>query len=413
MQAQPGQTLPELSDYGVKPRSFLTSLMLVFISAGLIILSGRLLYTKFTSVISRDAVINGTLININAPEDGIVTELPVKTGQEIVKARTVITLKNERVSKLQVETINSRINEQKAQLDRTQAQLQQQLTLLQTLLEDQQNQSRLETFEAQNSVAQVEAELKGAKSSYLVAKNKYNRSKFLRVEGALAQTQLDDATSELERTKNQVDSLEARLQAIRANEQAAKLGLSLSRSRSNYDPRIRLQEVQLQIADQRKAIQTLQQGIKDAKAELIQAKADTDRKEKVAVKVPTSGVVWRLSAQPGQFVQQGASLGQVLDCQRRWVDVFVDEQAVRSIQPGTPATIELYGLDSQALQGRVTMIRSGMGRLAAGEDVAVPITPNLPRNSQVRVDLDPGTDQGNSNLLCYVGYTGRVTFKVK
>lgn len=413
MQAQPRQALPELADYEVKPRSFFTSLMLVFISAGLIILSVRLLYTKFTSVISRDAVINGTLININAPEDGIVAELPVKTGQEIVKNRAVLTLKNERVSKLQVETINSKINEQQSQLERAQAQLQQQLTLLQTLLEDQQNQSRLETFEAHNSVAQVEAELKGAKSSYLVAQNKYNRSKFLRVEGALAQTQLDDATSELEQTKNQVDSLEARLQAIRANEQAAKLGLSLSRSRSNYDPRIRLQEVQLQIADQRKAIQTLQQGIKDAKAELIQAKADTDRKEKVAVKVPTSGVVWRLSAQPGQFVQQGASLGQVLDCKRRWVDVFVDEQAVRSIHPGTSATIELYGLDSQVLHGRVTMIRSGMGRLAAGEDVAVPITPNLPRNSQVRVDLDPGTDQGNPNLLCYVGYTGRVTFKVK
>lgn len=148
-------------------------------------------------------------------------------------------------------------------------------------------------------------------------------------------------------------------------------------------------------------------------SEQIQAKADTERKEKVVVKVPTSGVVWRLSAQPGQFVQQGASLGQVLDCKRRWVDVFVDEQAVRSIQPGTPASIELYGLDSHVLQGRVTMIRSGMGRLAAGEDVAVPITPNLPRNSQVRVDLDPGTDKGNPNLLCYVGYTGRVTFTVK
>lgn len=76
MQAQPGQTLPELSDYDVKPRSFLTSLMLVLISAGLVILSLRLLYTKFTSVISRDAVINGTLININAPEDGIIRTNP-------------------------------------------------------------------------------------------------------------------------------------------------------------------------------------------------------------------------------------------------------------------------------------------------------------------------------------------------
>jgi len=93
--------------------------------------------------------------------------------------------------------------------------------------------------------------------------------------------------------------------------------------------------------------------------------------------------------------------------------VFVDEQAVRSLQPGTPASIELYGSNAQVLQGKVSLVRSGIGRLAAGEDVAVPIMPNLPRNTQVRVDLDPTTAKNNPNLFCHVGYTGRVTFKVK
>lgn len=195
----------------------------------------------------------------------------------------------------------------------------------------------------------------------------------------MAQTQLDAVAKELEESKNLIGSLEARLQTIRANQKASRLGLTLTRSRSSYDPRIRLQEMQLEIADGRKAIATLQQGIKDAKAELVLAQTDTSRKEKVVVKVPTPGVIWHLSVQPGQFVQQGATLVQVLDCKRRWVDVFVDEKSVRSIQPGTPASIELYGSNSQVLQGQVSIIRSGLGRLAAGEDVAVPITPNMPR----------------------------------
>lgn len=228
----------------------------------------------------------------------------------------------------------------------------------------------------------------------------------------MAQTQLDDAKRELETSKNLVDSLEARLKATRANQKAIGLGLNLARSRSNYDPRIRLQELQLEIADQRQLIATLKQNIKNAQAELIQAKTDMERKEQIVVNVPTSGVIWNLLAQRGQFVQQGTTLGKVLDCSRRWVDVFVDEQAVRSIQPGIPATIELYGSEAQVLHGRVSIIRSGLGRLAAGEDVAVPITPNMPRNSQVRVNLDPSTPKGTPNLLCYVGYTGKVTFKV-
>lgn len=409
MQVNPISTL---SDYKVQPRSLLSNLLILMISAGLIVLSLRLLQTRLTSVISRDAVINGTLIDINSPLEGTITELRVKTGEAVPKDKTVITLNNDRVSKLQVQEITSRINEQQAQLERAQAQLERQLALLQLLLDDQQNQSRLEMLEAKDSVAQAEAELKGAQARYQVAQTSYNRSKFLATEGALAQTQLDDAKRELEESKNLVGSLEARLKVVRANQKAVGFGLNLSRSRSNYDPSIRLQELQLQIADQRKAIATLKQNISNAKAELIQAKADMERKEKIAVEIPTSGVLWNLSAQRGQFVQQGTRLGQVLDCNKRWVDVFVDEKAVRSLHPGMPATIELYGSDSQVLQGRVSIIRSGLGRLAAGEDVAVPITPNMPRNSQVRVDLDPATPKGTPNVLCYVGYTGRVTFQV-
>jgi hypothetical protein len=58
------------------------------------------------------------------------------------------------------------------------------------------------------------------------------------------------------------------------------------------------------------------------------------------------------------------------------------------------------------------MIRSGLGRLAAGEEVAVPTAPNLPRKAQVRIDLEPDT-QNSSGRFCYVGYTGEVTFKVQ
>jgi multidrug resistance efflux pump len=358
-------------------------------------------------------VINGVLTDLKAPSEGIVSELSVKTGDTTSQDKVLFTLKNDRVSKLQVQEINSKINQQHAELERAQKGLARQLILVQTLVADQQNQSRLEVLEAQQSVAQAMSDLQIPKARYQLAQLNYKRTKFLVAEGALSQAELDSAALEMQQSQAEVGSLEHRLDALRTNQQASQLGLTLSRNRSNYDPRIRLEELQLQISERQQTIQILQQSIFDARTELDQAKADVQQRQAVLVKAPNSGVVWRLNSQPGTFVERGESLGQVLDCKRRWVDVFVDERAMRSLQPGTPATIELYGSTSEVLHGRVRLVRSGIGRLTVGEDVAIPITPNLPRNTQVRVDLDPATDQGNPNLFCYVGYTGRVTFKLK
>jgi multidrug resistance efflux pump len=405
--------MQQYQEYKVQARSLPSNLLILVISVGLILWSFRLIQTKLTSVTSVDAVVNGTLIDIKAPSEGTVFTQAVNTGDITVRDRPILTLKNERISKLQVQEINSRINQQQAQLDRSQAQLNRQLALMQRLLADEHKHRTLVSLEAQQSLAQMESDLQGAQARYNLAQLSYKRTKFLATQGALPQANLDTAAIEMEQRQAEVSSLKARLNALRTDRQAAQLGLSLTKTRSNFDPEIRLEELQLQIADQRKTIQMLKQSIQDAKAELIQANADIKRKQTVVVSAPTSGVIWRLSAQRGKFVQQGESLGQALDCGRRWVDVFVDERAVRSLQPGTPATIELYGSKSPILHGSVSMVRSGLGRLAAGEDIAIAIDPNLRRNTQVRVELAPDTDKGSPNLFCYVGYTGRVTFKVK
>ncbi len=208
-------------------------------------------------------------------------------------------------------------------------------------------------------------------------------------------------------------SIEARLAAVRTSKTAAEFDVSLDRSRSSYDPNIRIQELQLEIADQNQQINIIKQSIKNIQAELIQAQADVKRQTTVVVKAPTKGVMWRLAAQNGKYVERGESIGQIIDCSRRWVDVFVDEQAVRSLQPGTPASIELYASDSQVLRGKVSLVRSGVGRLAAGEEVAILTNLNLPRNTQVRVELENASEKTNPSSFCYVGYTGKVTFNVQ
>lgn len=397
----------------VPSRSYIANILVLSAGAGLAAWSVQMLQTRLTSVIAIDAVINGVLTNINAPQDGVISEMGIKTGDSLNKNQKLLALKNENVSKLEVAEINSRITEQQAELAQAEAQLAQLVALLQSISIDDRNQKQLEVVESQRAIDEAVSQLLGAKARYRLAKLQQQRIQTLVSEGAVAQADLDRATVDVEQQQAEIDRQQSRINALQTNLKASQLGLSLERSRSNYDPNIRRQEMQLQIANQQQVIQTLRQGILAAKAELAQARADVLRNQITTVKAPTEGLVWRLVAQPNQFIEKGESIGQMLDCSQRWVDVYVDEKAMQTLQPGSPAKIKLYGVKDEELQGRVSLVRSGTGRLNPGEDVAVPITPNTPRTSQVRVELDPDSDKGSQQKFCYVGYTARVTFQVQ
>jgi multidrug resistance efflux pump len=400
--------------YKLPSRSLLANLLIAFLTTGLVVWSFQLIRDRVMSVTSEDAVINGSLTDIKAPETGVVSQLPVNTGDTSTLGKPLFKLQNVRVSQLQAQSMQTKLSQQKLQLERAEVQLNQQIRLLETASTDKNAQYDLENVEAQQFVERIASDLRGAEARYRLAQLNHQRFQFLRAEGAIAQANLDTATIELEQRRAEADSLRNQLEAMQANRQAVQAGLTLTRTRSSSDPRLRLEELQMQIADQRQVVETLKQSIRDAEAELAQATTDLENQQAAVVSAPAQGVIWRLVVKEGTFVKQGEHLGQMLDCSKRWVDAFVDEQALRSLQPGTPATITLYGADAKVLQGRVSMIRPGSGRLTAGEDIAaIPAAANLPRKAQVRVELDPSSDRGGSGMFCYVGYTGRVNFQVR
>lgn len=398
-------------------RSVFSNVALLLLSAALLIWSIRLIQSQLTTVSSVDAVVNGTLTDIRAPQEGIISKVTIKTGQSLSIEKKLFVLKDLRASQLQTQEISSRLNQQQAELEQAQERLPRKLSLLSVVSRDAVNQQKLAVLENQQSQNQLLSDLEGAKSRCELAKLNYQRSKFLKSQGAISQANLDTAEIELKQRGSEVNSLQAKLAALQINKDAVRGGLSLSRTRSNYDPSIRLEELQLQIAEDRQGIQTFKKKIQGTKAELSQAKKDFQRKQGATIKSPEGGVVWRVTAQPGKFVQQGESLGQIAACKQRWVDAWVDEQKVQLLQVGSPAEIKLNGMGSSGtLSGKVSAIRSGIGRLAAGEDIAIAMPPNLPRQTQVRIALDEeslSSEPIKNGNFCYIGYTARVTFPVQ
>jgi len=401
----------------------MANLLLILLSIGLGAWAFQLMRERFTSIASRDAVINGVLINVNAPIEGIVNQFSLTTGTVVKPDQTLAVLNNPNLvaqaSQLPAQEIKTQIKEFENKLTAAVGQLAETRAMIALWSQEQGNQQRLEVQNSQDSIREVQADLNAMQSQYRLADLSYQRSVTLLEAGAISQAKLDSALQEREQLGNQVKSLQARLATAQNQEQAVKVGLNLERERNDSSPRLRLQTLKLKEITQQQDIAQLEQSIKSARAELAQATADYQsqqtelkRTQQTTIKPPTVGVMWDVTAKQGQFVEKGANLGRILDCRRRWVDVYVDEQALKSIRHGMLATIKLYGDNSQTSQGRVTLIRSGLGRLQAGQDVAVPIAPNLPRTTQVRVDLDPDTAQGSPDALCYVGYTAQVSFRL-
>lgn len=407
-------------------RSLLANLLVLAAGCGILTFAGWFLYRHLTTVGSRDAVINGVIVNVRAPEEGTLEKLEARVGEFIEPTEAPLALiENDYVSQGNAKEVEKWLERRRGELAAAQAKLAQLQELLASAQRDERNQQVLEVAQTQRQVAAAQAELAAAKANladakarYQLAKINYRRFSQLAKQGAVPQAQADAALTELQQSQAQVaarqrevEAAARTVEALKADARAAELGLTLRKTRSNYDPRLRLQELQIQIAEQQAIVKGIQREIAAQKRQVAQAQREVAQRKVVKVTAPIAGYVWRVDARSGMFLGKGDQILQLLDCRRRWVDVFVEEKSLRLIHPGTRATIEPYGKKGKALQGTVSNIRSGLGRLNPGDDQVIPIPENYPRQSQVRVELDADHDWGEGNF-CYVGYTARVTFQI-
>jgi multidrug resistance efflux pump len=405
--------------YRLPSRSLLSNLLLLLLSGGLLLWSLQFLKTRMTSVLSVDAVVNAAITDIKAPDVGTVAEVTRRTGETVTAGQPLFTLKNDRVNQLPIQELQGKVNQQRALLTQAQDRLTTLTALMGTLVQDEDNQSRLEISEAKREIAQITSQLEGAKARLSLAEVNYQRVQTLNTQGAIAQANVDAADIEVKQKQSDMATLEAQIDSLRVNQEAAEQGLSLSKTRSNYDPRIRRQELQLQIQEQQRTIQTIEQAVRDAEDAVAQGQKDLQVKQQTVIKAPTAGMLWQMSVEPGRVVQPGEFMAKVVDCEQRWVDAVVEESAVRSISIGDSANVELYADQAAiSLTGKVTQIRSGLGRLTPGQDITGSVDLNLPRHTQVRVALDASAkDQTKQDLaqknFCYIGYTGKVALQVK
>ncbi len=373
----------------------------------------KFVYSRATTITSVDAVINGQLTDIRALDDGTVGKVQISPGDKVSEGDPLLFISNDRLYELKLQKVQreGQIQQVKAERQRLQDGLDRNLDLLSQVAQDMQKQKNLEKSEQEARKIDLQAELEGAKRDLGLAQLTHQRVTDLYAQGVFAKAAKDASEIELAKKQSKVESLQAQIKGIEVNINAVSNNLSLSRTRSNYDPYVREQELNNQIQDQKQEIEVLKSRYEAINQELTQIQKNIEFREQDSIKgvtAPISGTIWNLTIKQGTRIRAGESLGQIIDCHKRWVDVWVDESDLTTLKNHTSAKIKLQG-ESGSVEGEVTWIRFGSGRPNVGADAMGFLDRNQPGYAQVRVKIP----QLPENAKCDIGSRAEVTFQKK
>ena len=124
--------------------------------------------------------------------------------------------------------------------------------------------------------------------------------------------------------------------------------------------------------------------------------------------MPADGVVWAVSAKPGEQVDANQLVMEIINPEHIWVDAFFAERYANELRPGLPVAIQ--SLDGRGnWTGVLQSVRAGVGRMAVDSSVAVPPPEAVKRQVAVRIEAK-WTGNFDPVEFCRVGRSVQVSY---
>ena len=365
---------------------------------------------QFTRVRAREAIVEVRTLTLKSPIEGLVTSLEVQAGEKIHKGQSLFRITNNRVPKPRVGDLQIALSAAEAKLQMIQLQEERAKRILNTADTDFTRQSRLQISRQQEELNALIRKRQQAVQEASFAGRNYARRHHLYKQGAIAFDEVDRAGTSLAQAKAEVRLGENRIKAQQMIVEAAKNNLTLIATRGGADPENFLRESVNRLAITQEEKQDQSARIRALKRQLSQAQKEYDISRFANVPSPINGVVWTIDHYAGSNIRAQETILSILDCSERWINTYVREGDIKNLNIGQNAEISLYGSNLK-LKGKVSLIRSGIGRSSTGSDITPLLPINMYREAQVRVAIEKGPDPSpNPGNLCYSGYTGKVTF---
>jgi multidrug resistance efflux pump len=399
----------------VTPRqSFFRILRLAF-GLSILIIVGVILWRNKYSIISDQGYINAPIIVVRAPIKGNLISRNLKPGTSLVEGTTIGSIENSGDPALEVQqqSLTSQLLLAQVELTAIKVKLRDRRVIKRQIEHYLEVQTSLQSNYNDQQVKRYQGELKDAEHEAEFALVEAQRYQELVVKGGISQNAADRLQTNALRAQQVVVSKRALQQEAVAQLEASQQGLQLEGSRTFSDPFIRSQTLDEEIADLEQQEHLIQARIQQNLQELSRVSDQLKLQKRAILKITQPGVIWSGEDRfiSGGYVSPGDTVVTLIDCQRLWIDTFLAERQVEKLTIGMVAKVRLLSDPKhRILSGRIQTIRSGVGRVVTGDQVAVPPPELIRRNLAVRIILDT-PEQVTSDEFCGVGRSVAVTFR--
>ncbi len=358
--------------------------------------------------------INASITAVKAPIEGQLQLADIEPGDSLIAGQVLGSVENLRNSQLELQrqAITTRQQLAQTQLETLrQKQSVRRIRLSQVRQEQSQQQQVVFQYDGQR-IAQVQGEVAQAQQATASAMRDYDRLIGLAETNVIPITTAEQAGDRYNQAKLAETTAYNRLQQAQAEQTAAQKGIQLQAGGNAQEAALRAQAIEAEIADLALEEANLSAQVQQAQREQFELEQQLNLHQTAPIQTPIAGVVWSNDIQGGaSHVNANEPVLQVLDCNNAWVEAFVSEKDLQALEIGAPAQVKLLGHREQAIQGKIRSVRAGVGRLAVGNDVAVPPAEQLRKEVAVKIDLPGSPSAAQSAQFCGVGQSVEVAFE--
>lgn len=210
-------------------------------------------------------------------------------------------------------------------------------------------------------IAEANSELQRRQDVLSKAQLDYKRLEKLVKQGAVSQSQLDDAKTNLDTSKASVDAQKARVSLLKegaTSDEIADANAALAEAKASRDTNVAAAKERLNTI----LSQPRREDITAARAKVDQARAEyqraLDMSSKSELKAPFSGVIADIPVEEGQSVSPGQKLVVLHEMTRPLIEVETDEENLSTLAVGQKAIVTADAFPGRELSAVVTDLGS-------------------------------------------------------
>ena len=353
---------------------------------------------------SVEAVVNGRLVVLRAPIEGLVLagNLP-ETGGIVAAGTDLLQIDNPRIDHSAVDRLERQIADvsadHHAQVLRLDAARAEQARLTNQV--DAFRKARITILDVNAAI--FDQQIIAGREKSALATSDALRARRLQTSGAVAAAEADKQASIAAIAAAGLAELKLQRQRLDVERQALSIGVFVGDSYNDQPQSAqRRGEVTRQIADLEASLSADAARKYDLETALAQARTQQNTLAVARIAVPLKARVWEMLVTPGEHVNRGQDLVRLLTCKTAVVTAAVNESVYNRLHMGMPARFIPHGT-SQGIEGTIVNL-TGM----AGASSNYAIDPSALDKGPYRVSVAVPSLARSDN--CAIGGTGRVVF---